>query len=99
MCYTFYMNEFLKMDVFFVIASAAVIVLAVFLAILLYYLIGFAGNLKYISDKARAEADNLAQDLQDLRASVRSGGFKLKSALDFFKNFYQRRKTTNKKNK
>jgi len=79
------------MDVFFFIASIAAVVLAIFLAVLLYYLIGFARNLKYISDRARTEADHLAADLSALRDNVRAQGFKMRHALDFMKNFYKRR--------
>jgi hypothetical protein len=66
------MSEFLKMDIFFIIASVATIILVVLLIILLIYLIRFIKNLKYISDKARIEVDNLTQDIQAFRESIYS---------------------------
>jgi len=86
------MNEFLKMDIFFVIASLVTMILAVLIIILLVYLIMFVKNLKYISDKARTETDNLSQDIQTLRENIHSGGFKVKHALNFFWSIINRKK-------
>jgi len=86
------MNEFLKMDIFFVITSVIAIIVAVLAIILLVYMIKFVRNLKYISDKARVEADNLSEDIQTLREKVRDEGFKFKHALSFFSSFIKRKK-------
>ncbi len=86
------MNEFLKMNIFFVIASIAAIILTILAVILLVYLIKFIKNVKYISDKARTEADNLSFDIQDLRKNVRSHGFKLKYLLNFLRSIIKKRK-------
>lgn len=72
------MNEFLKMDIFFVIASIAAIILAVLLIILLVYLIKFVKNLKYISDKVRTETDRFSLNIRQV--------------LNFFGSLINRRK-------
>lgn len=86
------MNEFLKMDIFFAIASVATIILAVLIIILLIYLIKFVKNIKYISDKARTETDNLSHDMQILRENIHREGFKIKHALSFFGSIIKRGK-------
>jgi len=85
------------MDVFFFIASIAAIILLILLSILLYYLILFVRDLKYISGKARIEAENLAQDLDDLRQNIRNEGFKFRSFLEFVQNLFKRKRTGTKK--
>jgi uncharacterized protein YoxC len=86
------MNEFLKMDIFFIITSIAAVILAILIIILLIYLIKFVKNLKYISDKARVETDNLSLDIRTLRENIHREGFKLKHALNFFSSIIKRRK-------
>ena len=90
------MNEFLKMDIFFVIASVAAVVLVILLAILIYYLILFMRDLKYISGKARAEADNLSEDLGALRKNIREQGFKIKHGIEFIQNIFNRKSNKRK---
>jgi uncharacterized membrane protein len=80
------MNEFFKMDIFFIIASVMAIILTVLIVILLIYLIRFVRNLKYISDKARAEIDRVSLALSNLRENIHKGGVKAKHAISFIKS-------------
>lgn len=80
------MTEFVKMDVFFFVATIAVVVLALLLAILIIYIIKISRDVKYISQKAKSEADLISQDLSDLRENVRDNGAKLKYFASFFSN-------------
>ncbi len=80
------MTEFAKMDIFFFITSVAVVVLAILLAILVIYIIKISHDIKYITKKAKGEADLIAQDLSDLRENVKDKGAKLKYFLSFFNN-------------
>jgi uncharacterized protein YpmB len=80
------------MDVFFFISSLATIILTILLIILLVYLISFARDLKFISGKAKIEAENLAKDLSDLRQSIKRQGFKIKNLAKFFINILKRNK-------
>mgnify|MGYP001565081699 FL=1 len=80
------------MDIFFSISSVAAIILTVLIIILLVYLIKIVKNLKYISDKARTETDNLTQDIQTLRHNIHSEGFKIKHLLNFFGSIIKRKK-------
>ena len=85
------MNEFLKMDIFFVIASTVAIILTVLVVILLVYVIKFVKNLKYMSDKVRAETDNISLDIKTLRSNISTEGFKIKHLINFFKSIIKKK--------
>jgi 5-bromo-4-chloroindolyl phosphate hydrolysis protein len=80
------MTEFAKMDIFFLITSIAVVVLTALLAVLAIYIIKISSDIKYISGKAKNEADFIAKDLSDLRENVREKGANLKYFASFFNN-------------
>jgi hypothetical protein len=85
-----YMDEFLKMDIFFFIASICGGILTILLAIALIYLIALIRDLKHISNTAKTEADNLSQDINDLRQNVKKKGFQLTHAINFFSTIIKR---------
>lgn len=86
------MTDFLKQDVFFFVATIAVGVVAVLLAILIIYIIKISRDIKYISRKAKSEADLISQDLSDLRQNVKDKGAKLKYFMSFFNNLRKKKK-------
>jgi len=86
------MNEFLKMDIFFIIASVAMTLVVVLGVILLVYLIKFVKNLKYISDQARDETDNIRADIHDFRQNIRSEGLRAKHIFSFLGSLINRKK-------
>lgn len=65
------MDEFLKMDVFFVVATLASVVLAVMLAIALWYLIKVLASVQRISEQFEEEAELLKKDVDDARHAIR----------------------------
>jgi uncharacterized protein YoxC len=85
------MNEFYKMDVFFFVATVAVVILALLLAVLIIYIIKISRDIKYISQKAKSEADLIAQDLSDLRENVKERGMKMKYLWSFFNNLRKKK--------
>ena len=89
------MNSLIKSDVFFFITSIAVVVLTILLCVLIFYLIKVSKDIKYISQKAKSEADNVVKDIQNLRDGVKQQGQNLKNLL----NFFGRNKNSTKKNK
>jgi hypothetical protein len=86
------MTEFAKMDVFFFVTTIAVVLLALLLAILIIYIIKISRDVKYISQKAKSEADLISQDLSELRENVRDKGAKLKYFASFFNNLGKKKK-------
>lgn len=85
------MNELYKSDVFFFITSIAVIVVGILLVILVVYLIKVFRDIKYISGKAKTEADLISQDLSELRQNVKEEGVKIKHLSKFFSNLYNKK--------
>lgn len=86
------MNDFYQMHVFFFISSLGFIILSVILTVALIYIIKILRDIKYISQKAKSEADILSGELSELRQNVREQGSKLKFFSSFFNNIYKKSK-------
>jgi len=86
------MNDFYKMDVFFVIASVAAIILTIVVTVAVVYGIKILRDVRYIISKAKEQTDSLAEDLTELRANVREEGAKLKHLGSFISSIYKRSK-------
>lgn len=78
------MNEFLKMDIFFFVATLAVVLLAFFGALVLWRLSRVLKNIDHISEQVALETDNVRSDLAEVRSDIRKGKGRLKSILGFF---------------
>lgn len=91
------MNSLLKSDVFFFITSIAVVVIAILLTILIVYLIKVSRDIKYISQRAKTEADNIIDDVSKLRTNLKEQGGKIKDLAGFFSRFYKPKKTKSRK--
>ena len=86
------MSDFTQMHVFFFIASLAAIVLAILLAVMIFFIVKILSDVKYISGKARKEADLISEDLSDLHDKVRAGGMKFRYFMSFLSNLYKHHK-------
>jgi len=86
------MEPLLKSDIFFVISSIAVIILAILLGILIIYLIRLFRDVGHITHKAKEETDLISGDIDDLRSKTREQGFKWSLFLAFFKKLFRRKK-------
>ena len=84
------MDEFLKMDIFFFVATGAVVVLAYFAAFVLWRLQRVLKNIEHISEQVAGESDTIRQDLAELRSDVRRGKGRLKSLFGFLGKFTKR---------
>jgi biopolymer transport protein ExbB/TolQ len=84
------MEEFLKMDVFFVVTTLAVIIVSVLLGIALYYIIRILRNVEHVSERVAEESDNIQSDLRELRANIRKEGAKMKHFAEFFGGIVRR---------
>ena len=91
------MNSLLKSDVFFFITSIAVVIIAILLAVLIVYLIKVSRDIKYISQRAKTEADNIIDDVSKLRTNLKEQGGKIKDLAGFFSRFYKPKKTKSRK--
>ncbi len=80
------------MHIFFFITSIAVVILTILLAIVAVYVIKILKDIKYISRKAKSEADIISGELSELRQNVKEQGAKLKFFSSFFSNIYKKSK-------
>lgn len=78
------MSEFLKMDIFFAVATAAVVILGAFAAVALYYVIRILRNVEHLTTLVSLEGERIREDIAELRASVRREGFKWLRITRFF---------------
>lgn len=73
-----------KADIFFVITSAAVVLLTIFLIVGMFYFIGILRVIKRISSRAERTADMVADDIVELRDTIKQEGVSAKRMLNFF---------------
>ena len=78
------------MDVFFVVTTFAVGILAVLSGIVLFYVIRILRNVEHVSERVAEESDNIQSDLRELRSNVRKEGAKMKIFADFFGKLVKR---------
>lgn len=88
--YTNCMDEFLKMDIFFFVATIAVVVLVIFTAFVLWRLERVLKNVEHISEQFSLESDEVRHDLAEMRSDVRRGKSRLKSLFGFLKKSTKR---------
>jgi hypothetical protein len=77
------MDEFLKMDVFFLVTTVAVVVLTILLTIIFLRVIRILQNVERISLMVEAEGQHLRDDIAEVRSRVKSEGVKISHLFDF----------------
>jgi len=77
------MDEFLKMDIFFFVATVAVVVFVIFAAFVLWRLQRVLKNIEHIAEQVALESDTVRQDLAEMRSDIRQGKGRLKSLFGF----------------
>lgn len=78
------MSEILHANIFFFITSGAVILVTVFLAWGLYYVVRILKNVQDITERVDQETIELGADIKALRATIKQEGFKLVTLYTFF---------------
>ncbi len=77
------MNEFLKMDIFFVVTTVAVVVLTILIVFGLVRVLRILKNIEDISLMVEEEGQKLREDIAEVRRSVREEGIRAKHLLEF----------------
>lgn len=90
------MDDFLKMDVFFVVTTAVVLGGGVLVAVALFYVIKILRNVDNVARNVSEESDNVRSDLSVLRTKIREEGVKVKHFADFVGGISSRRRGTKK---
>jgi len=67
------MEDVLKADIFFVIASVATIFFGLMLCILMYYIIRIARTIRRIVDRIDEGSEAIAKDIDELRTRLSFG--------------------------
>lgn len=93
------MDDFFKMDVFFVATTGVVIALGVLLIIALFYVIRILKSFDEVMKNVTLESNDIRDDIRILRAKVREEGMKVKHVSDFFASVASRNKRTRGKHK
>ncbi len=78
------MQEFLKMDIFFVVATIAFAVVGILLAIAIVYLVRFLRTLDRIAENVEEETEAIRHDIAGVRSRVKEEGAKLGAITEFF---------------
>ncbi len=78
------MNDFLKMDIFFVITTLVVLLWGIIGAVVMYYIIRVLKYVERLSRTVAEEADEIRDDLDEVRAQVREEGIRFKHVVQFF---------------
>lgn len=78
------MDDFFKMDVFFIVTTAVVFIAGIILMVALYYLVRVLRSADRLMRNVAEESDNIREDISLLRAKIRDEGMKWKHFVDFF---------------
>lgn len=81
-------DSLLKADIFFVISTVAVVLIAAFLVWVLFYIIKILRNVQSISEDVKREVHAIAEDAQGVHRTVYSGIQWLFLMLAKFKRFF-----------
>ncbi len=84
------MDDFLKMDIFFVVATIAAVVFAALLSYALVLIIRILRNVERVSQVVEEEAQLLKGDIDEMRVKVRSNRLGWKDVSAFFRSIIKR---------
>lgn len=79
------MDSFLKMDIFFVVSTVAVVAVGVFVCLALWKLFEFLSALTRIADDVAEETEAIREDIKDARTHVKREGLRFVHLFSFFK--------------
>ncbi len=92
------MNDFLKMDIFFVVTTFVVSFCGILGIVALYFVIRILNNIKKLSEIAIEEANEIRDDIAGVRSKIKEEGIRIKTILEFFSNMLVRTPKRSRKN-
>ncbi|MBI5077856.1 MAG: hypothetical protein HZB11_00615 [Candidatus Yonathbacteria bacterium] len=91
------MDAFAKMDIFFLVTTVAVIVLAGFVAVLLYYILRTAKDVSEVVHIVRKESERFAKGARSARERIKGRGENmLQGIIAFVQSFAPSKKRVKK---
>jgi len=91
------MTEFLKMDIFFVVTTVAVVVMTILLVAVLIRVLRILKNIEDISLMVEEEGEHFREDIAELRAGIKREGVKASHFMDFLGLGTKKRRTRKSK--
>ncbi len=86
------MTDFLKMDIFFAVTTAAVFFAGVMGMVALFYVIRILRSIDHVAKNASDESDAIRVDIGALREKMREEGVRVSHLLDFFLGVRERKR-------
>ena len=82
------MDAFAKMDIFFLVTTIAVVVIAIFVGVLLFYILRTAKDVSEVVHIVRKESERFAKGASVARGKIKdSGGNILQGVIAFVQSF------------
>lgn len=93
------METLIKADIFFFITAIIVVIIGLFVAAGLFYVIRILRDVNHISSTVRDESDKIIEDVDDLRKDLKKNSKKLTGVLSVFASFIPKWAKSSKKRK
>ena len=85
------MDTLIKADIFFFLTSVVVVILAILVAVALFYIVRILRDIKILSTKVREEGDKIVDDVDELRIGLKKNSLKITGVFLAFVNFLKKK--------
>ena len=93
------MDEFFKMDIFFIVTTAVVLLGGIFGLVALVYVIRILKSVDHVAENVSKESDDMRGDISVLRAKIKEEGMKWKHFSEFAGSLASRSRSKKKEAK
>jgi len=83
-CYTKSMDTLIHADIFFFVTTIVVIVLGIFLAVILFYVIRILHSVDILSKQVQEEGSEIVKDVREFREKVKEQGSRWSNIASIF---------------
>jgi hypothetical protein len=88
-----FMEDILHADIFFIVTTSVIVLISAVVVALLIYVLKIVRDAYHVAHRVREEADEIIDEVDDLREGVLKGGIIFNAALRrFMKSTHKRRK-------
>jgi hypothetical protein len=91
------MGELIHADIFFMVTTAALVIVTIIAVIALVYAVAILKDIKYVSKRIKTESDEVIEDIHVLRTSIKEHGFKISVLTSLFSKFFLRKRKGKRK--
>ncbi|MBU1292908.1 hypothetical protein KJ819_02455 [Patescibacteria group bacterium] len=90
------MDDFLKMDIFFIVATAAAVVLSVLLVLVLVRVLRVLKNIEEVTDIVVEESEQIRDDIREVRERVKKEGHRFGQLISLIGGFAKPKRRSKK---